>query len=62
LAEVSPSLVTFGFIDKTGKEIITLDKYDLIWCSAFIKEGFIGVKNGDKKGFVDMSGNRYFDF
>jgi hypothetical protein len=51
----------WGYIDKTGKEVISV-KYDNVWCDAFIKEGFIGVVLNDKKGFVDIYGNEYFDF
>lgn len=49
-----------GFIDKRGREVIPL-KYDDVWCVAFRKEGFIGVKLNGKKGFVDIYGNEYFD-
>jgi uncharacterized caspase-like protein len=51
----------YGLIDKNGKEVIPL-KYDRIWCNALRKEGFIGVWLNNKKGFVDIYGNEYFDF
>ena len=51
----------FGFVDATGREIIP-PKYDEVWCLAFRKEGFIGVKLNGRRGFVDTHGNEYFDF
>lgn len=51
----------YGFIDKTGRLVVP-HKYDGVWCDAFRREGFIGIKLGDKKGFVDIYGNEYFDF
>jgi hypothetical protein len=51
----------WGLIDKSGNEVIPL-KYDWIWIETFKKEGFIGVKLNEKKGFVDIYGNEYFDF
>jgi hypothetical protein len=51
----------YGFVNLRGSEVIPL-KYDKVWCSAFRKEGFIGVELGGRKGFVDLYGNEYFDF
>jgi hypothetical protein len=49
-----------GLVDKTGREVVPV-KYDSIWCKAFLKEGFVGVKLGDRKGFADIHGNEYWD-
>lgn len=49
-----------GLVDKTGKELAPV-KYDDIWCLSFAGDGFVGVKLGGRKGFVDIYGNEYFD-
>lgn len=52
-----------GVIDKTGREVIPIEKYAGFWCKAFLEYGLIGVITHDKrKGFVDLEGNEYFDF
>ncbi len=51
----------YGFVNIRGSEVVPL-KYDEVWCDAFRKEGFIGVKLGGRKGFVDIYGNEYFNF
>jgi hypothetical protein len=43
----------YGFIDKTGQEIIPL-KYDEAWS---FHEGLGGVKLDGKSGYVDKRGN-----
>jgi hypothetical protein len=42
-----------GFIDKTGREIISLTKYD--WADSF-SEGLAGVRLNGKWGFIDKTG------
>ena len=42
----------WGFIDKTGKEVIPI-KYDGAW---YFSEGLASVKLNDKWGFIDKAG------
>jgi len=46
----------YGFIDKTGKEVIPR-KYDDV---GFFSEGLAYVELDDKEGFVDKKGNEYW--
>lgn len=45
----------FGFIDKTGKYVIS-PKFDLVY-SVFFDDGYTVVKVGDKLGVIDSKGN-----
>jgi hypothetical protein len=47
----------YGFVDKTGKEIIPL-KYDE--CALFFNEGLTSVKLNGKYGFVDKDRKRNY--
>lgn len=48
----------YGFIDKTGKQVIPC-LYDDAWN---FSEGLARVEVGEKWGFVDKYGNSTFDF
>ncbi|MBR0156844.1 MAG: WG repeat-containing protein [Clostridia bacterium] len=45
----------FGFIDKTGKYVIS-PEFDLVY-SSFFDDGYVIVKVGDKLGVIDSKGN-----
>jgi hypothetical protein len=51
----------WGLLDRNGTVVLPI-RYDEIWCTVFATDGIFGVTLDEKKGFVDIYGNEYFDF